>query len=411
MRRRQRPPVDWDGCNSGKIVEFRVNKSTGGSQRRASVAVVGNGQFVIAWESDGSGCDQFDIVAQAFNAGGSTSGSEYKINGKTTLTQKLPWLTELQKEQFVAVWESELQGGADSFDIAARLMSFPGTPVAAEFKVNHHTADYQGNPRAAVFGDGGGFVVVWDSDNQDGSVAGVYARRYSATGTAQENMEFQANTYTTGWQGRPAAATCLDGSTQIFWESDGQDGGTYGVYGQGILGSGAFFQTEYKVNTTGAGDQSGPAAAGLDTCGVLVAWASVSPGEATSAIASQLLTAAGVKDGSEVLVSPYATAAAGGVAAVYQPKGGFVVAFHRCAKTAPDGTGCDVYFQRLDAAGKIVGPEVQVNLHTTSHQRWPAVAAFQNGSFVVVWESVEQDGNEEGVYAQRFTKDGTRIYH
>ncbi len=403
--------VDWDGCNNGKIVEFRVNKVTGGSQRRASVAVLSGGSFVIAWESDGTGCDSFDVVAQMFSPQGGKTGSEIKINQKTTLTQQLPRLAALDNDRFVAVWESELAGGADSFDIAGRILDSGAAPVIDEIKVNTVAAQYQGNPLAVAFGEGDGFIVVWDSDGQDGSVAGVYARRFSESGVPVEVKEFQANTYTSGWQGRPAAATCLDGSTQIFWESDGQDGSSYGVYGQAVLGTGSFYQSEFKVNTTSAGDQSGPAAAGIDICGTLVAWASTSADGNSWAVASQLLTAGGVKSGPEVLVSPYSQVSVGSVAAAYQLTGGFVVAYQRCAVTAPEGEACNVHLQRLDGTGMKTGAELKVNQYTTFHQRIPAVATFEDGSFIVVWESVDQDGSKEGIYAQRFTKDGARIYH
>ena len=56
------------------------------------------------------------------------------------------------------------------------------------------------------------------------------------------------------------------------------------------------------------------------------------------------------------------------------------------------------------AAGALVraGGEFQVNTYTTSRQKTPAVAADQDGDFIVVWTSLEQDAQSWGVFAQRF---------
>ena len=42
---------------------------------------------------------------------------------------------------------------------------------------------------------GGGFVVTWTSDGQDGSGYGIYGQRYAADGTAV-GSEFRVNTFT-----------------------------------------------------------------------------------------------------------------------------------------------------------------------------------------------------------------------
>jgi hypothetical protein len=44
----------------------------------------------------------------------------------------------------------------------------------------------------------------------------------------------------------------------------------------------------------------------------------------------------------------------------------------------------------------------RVNTYTTETQRFPSVAANASGSFVVVWQSDEQDGPSYGVFGQRY---------
>ncbi|HWS74147.1 MAG TPA: hypothetical protein VN324_03295, partial [Quisquiliibacterium sp.] len=50
--------------------------------------------------------------------------------------------------------------------------------------------------------------------------------------------------------------------------------------------------------------------------------------------------------------------------------------------------------------------EFQVNTETFDHQASPAVAALAAGGWVVAWSSYGQDGDEMGVYAQRYAADG-----
>src|SRR3546814_15464156 len=53
--------------------------------------------------------------------------------------------------------------------------------ASVSFLVNSDRDRDQQRPAVARAPDGS-FVVAWDSDGQDGSVAGVYARRYDAQG-------------------------------------------------------------------------------------------------------------------------------------------------------------------------------------------------------------------------------------
>ncbi|GAB1459274.1 hypothetical protein MASR2M50_10480 [Thauera sp.] len=74
-------------------------------------------------------------------------------------------------------------------------------PPRGEFRVNTATSGAQYEPAVAML-EGGGFVVTWRSDNQDGSGAGVYAQRYAADGSALGG-EFRVNESIDGSQYQP----------------------------------------------------------------------------------------------------------------------------------------------------------------------------------------------------------------
>jgi hypothetical protein len=79
---------------------------------------------------------------------------------------------------------------------------------------------------------GGGFVVVWQSDKQDGSGFGVFGQRYDSDGIAQGG-ELQVNTFTTSGQQSPSVGASGPSQFVVVWESAAnQDGSGLGVFGQ-----------------------------------------------------------------------------------------------------------------------------------------------------------------------------------
>src|SRR5260370_28342098 len=53
-----------------------------------------------------------------------------------------------------------------------------------------------------------------------------------------------------------------------------------------------------------------------------------------------------------------------------------------------------------------VGGEFQVNTTTQDDQMAPSIAMTADGTFVISWQSHNQDGNGWGVYAQRYSNGG-----
>ncbi len=135
-------------------------------------------------------------------------GSAIVVNEYTTGVQRRSVIAGSDSGAFVVVWESEDQDG-DDFGIFARLFDSDGLPTSGEFQVNTYTTGGQTIPDVAMDPAGTGFVVVWSSTDfgggahQDGDLGGVFARVFDADGNPAGD-EFQVNTYTTGGQGSPA---------------------------------------------------------------------------------------------------------------------------------------------------------------------------------------------------------------
>jgi hypothetical protein len=77
----------------------------------------------------------------------------------------------------------------------------------------------------------GNFVVVWQSAGQDGDGWGIFGQRYDAAGLPQAS-EFRVNAYTTTTQFGPAVAMSAAENFVVVWRSFVQDGGGNGVFGQ-----------------------------------------------------------------------------------------------------------------------------------------------------------------------------------
>ena len=90
--------------------------------------------------------------------------------------------------------------------------------------------------------------------------------------------------------------------------------------------------------------------------------------------------------------------------------GGFVVVWNSLLQ---DGSGWGTFGQRFASSGAPLGPEFRVNSFTTSDQGYsgwrPAVAADPSGNFVIVWNGFLQDGAGFGVFGQRFASSGAPL--
>lgn len=75
-----------------------------------------------------------------------------------------------------------------------------------------------------------------------------------------------------------------------------------------------------------------------------------------------------------------------------------------------DGSAYGVFGQRFDGSGATLGSEFRVNTYTVSYQHLPRVAMEGDGDFVVVWlGGASQDGSFSGVFGRRFDSTGAAV--
>ncbi len=157
-----------------------------------------------------------------------------------------------------------------AFGVYGQRYDSSGVKSGVEFQVNTYTTNYQTFPSVAPLNDGG-FVATWQSSGQDGDSFGIYGQRYNST-SVKSGVEFQVNTYTTSDQEYPTVAPLNDGGFVVTWQSYGQDGDTDGIYGQRYDSTGVKSGVEFQINTYTASYQRSPTVAPLNDGGFVVTW-------------------------------------------------------------------------------------------------------------------------------------------
>ena len=341
----------YDGSWSGALVVNAKNAAIGGAA---------DGKFVVA---------SVDGFAQKYAADGKPEGSKFPFN--TTpfggeLGDAGEWpiaAASLPNGRFVIAWKSLDKQATQGSDVRAQVFkSEPGAKAGPELLVNTSVIGNQARPRIAAFSDNS-FAIIWeDNAGRDGDGSGIIGQWFDATGKPT-GSEIVVNGTTKGDQVLPSVSVDLtiDASNTtdlvvIAWIDNGDNGhiklARYDKNGKRDNGA-----MEQQVSETKTGEQFQPA------------------------LAAPRVTNLSLGDGS------------------------FVATW---ASENVDGAGYAVLARRYGVDGKVKGPQFQVNTFTADNQWRPDAAADQAGNFLIVWETVGEDGDLEGVYTQRYLNTGTK---
>ena len=275
----------YDASGNPVSAEFNVSTSSG-TQATPTIGATPGGGFVAVWEGYGSG-DSSGVFLQRYDASGTKIGGETLVNTTTTNTQADPAITVMDDGSFVIVWDGN--GTGDSSGVFGQRFDASGAKVGGEFRVNTATTGTQSDPAITTLSNGS-FVVTWQSAGQDGSGDGVYGQLYDASGTAIGG-EFRVNDTTANDQEAPNVAALADGGFMVVWESYGQDGSLEGVYAKRYDSGGTDVSGEVLINATTADDQYQPDIDVLNDGSVIVTWTADAQDGSGSGIYSQVYAA------------------------------------------------------------------------------------------------------------------------
>ncbi|MEI9905252.1 MAG: calcium-binding protein [Asticcacaulis sp.] len=328
-------------ANGHKIgSEIHLGTSTTGDQLLTGAAATPDGGYIVVW-MDGNG-GQDDTYMQRYDASGATVMPQTLVNTTTAGDQWWGHVAYLADNDFVVTWQT-------NSGLVMQLFDDDGGKIGGEIAINQ-TPGYKAFGGVVALTNGG-FVVTWESDNQDGSSAGVYMRQFDATGQAVTS-DLQVNTYTDNGQSNPKIAVLADGSYVVTWDSYGENGYGMGIYAQHFSYSGKV-GPEFEVSLGNPLDHTHPEIAALDDGGYVIVWA--------------------------------------------------------------EGIGTqNIWAQRYDADDHAVGGEMLAGSNVESGSDQIAVSGLPDGGFVVSWTSENIPGNEEvyqKVFAPATTLNGTQYLY
>ena len=274
-----------------------------------------------------------------------------------------------------------------------------------EFLVNSYTSSFQAQSQVAV-GEDGRFVVVWESNAQDGSDSGVAVRTFDTHGVAS-GPDRIVNETTDGLQARPAVAILANASVAVAWENV-TSGALPDVRIRVLSDDLVPIGSEIIVGEPGVGNDFGPSLTPTADGGFLLLWERFDPLLTESDVLARFYEANGVPRTPETQVNQFTPGLQRFATAAPLPDGDFIVVW---ASDGQDGSRFGAFGRRLSAQGDLLGTEFQINTYTPGPQIPSRVRTNTAGDFVVVWEGAGEsdEDNDGGIFARRFDKDGVAL--
>lgn len=439
----------YDAAANAFGAESLVNAGTQmGPQINPDVAMTAGGRTVVIWmgpdvpqgTEEGEGGHKPGIHAHIFNdAGLTTVGAAEVLLATYSAIEDQPSAAAMDAAgNYVVVWQSwEDTGDGSDFGIYAKLFQANGKPIDVNengldddrMLVNVTKAGSQSAPAVAM-DQAGNFVVAWQSALQDGSGAGIYARRYNASYKAWEpEGELLVNVVTVGDQAKPKVALDAAGNFVVVWQSqDGTNPDTSpstGIFGRrwDAALKGWSPQGEFRINAEVLYDQVAPVISMNAAGQFVVAWVGdngvlLNPLDSEKSIFVQWFDTNGqALLAADYLANKYVKDAQEHPALAIAPNGNFVAAWQSINQemnVEGVGNSWGVYANQfvVDAAAHTITrlngkDEFRVNETTDGPQRFPEVGIDQAGNFVVAWQSIRQDASSWAVLARQYNANGT----
>ena len=266
---------------------------------RPSVAQLENGEIVVTYTSLAGGVF-VPIVLRKFSPDGTPTGASSVLVDSENHSFLGPETLALSGGGSLTVFTAGGSLDGDSFGVFGQFADVSGAPIGLTFQINQTTESFQSSGDLTELDDGT-VVITWRSRNVDGSFYAVMARHYDSSGNPLGD-EFRVNQYRSMSQQNPDVTVLSDGTYVVTWESDGQDGSGDGVYARLFDADGTPRGSEFRVNTTVSNDQNSSSVAAIPNGGFVVVWMHEIVNDTTE-IRMQEYNAAGDRVGVETILA------------------------------------------------------------------------------------------------------------
>lgn len=390
---------DATGAKTGGEQALTATNTSFGSLNSATAAL-GTG-YLSVWQDNSQIATK--IVGQAFTASGEKSGESFTIATSGNFVGS-PVATALKDGGHVAAWVFSPSPG--TFGIAAQRFGADGATAGGQVEVAASGADFTALPDIAALPDGG-FAVSWQAQNATTSDNDVFARAFTADGTAA-GAAFRLNADSVGQQTYAEIAAGKNGQLLAIWTEQKAAGADFDIEGQAFASD---FDAPGKKPLQLAGDlKAGVAAGGTYT----LTAKDLGTVDATGAVSYVVSGVSGGRvqlKGTDKAVSTFTQAdlAAGEVVFV-QSGSSKTVAFSVAAKdddetTAPKAFSLSVKKTGLDPS-KVLAPKYDGGDHLVQEFEtpWLQVVRLAEGRSIAIWndspnlraQMLDEEGHASG---------------
>lgn len=279
-----------------------------------------------------------------------------------------------------------------------------------DVQINEFTASTQSRVSLDVDPEGRVFAA-WDSRRQEGGTYGVRGRVLDGSG-GYLTAESPLNTTTASMQQEPAVVW-LGSDPLAAWVSFGQDGDGRSIVVRGRSGE------EFVLNEETVGDQSELSLANLGEETAVAVWSSTD-GQGRS-IRGRMIDSSGRPIGSEFPINEDVTSTVSAertqraesqsvihrLPTVAACADQFVVAWDRFDNTLGDAAKFEVRARVFDRTGQPLGNEFAIGAGGVDEIE-PSAAMDPSGNFVLAWMHLDPE-TEYDPYHQRFDKNGRAL--
>ena len=215
----------------------RSTSTPGSSAGNGSVAVADDGSAVVVWRE---GVLERTVHLQRYNAAGSAVGGAVTVNSTGLFDQTHPSIAVDGQGNFIVAWEGN--GPGDASGVFAQKFNAAGVAVGGEFRLNQGTGGTQAQVSLAML-DLDNFVGVW-SGQGPGDASGVFSRQFGNLSYAPvitshggaETVALGVAENTTAVTTVTATDADLPAQTLVYTIAGGADAGLFTVgAGSGVL--------------------------------------------------------------------------------------------------------------------------------------------------------------------------------
>lgn len=354
-------------------------------------------------------------------------GPETVVNSYTAQWQEHPDIATLGNGDFVVVWDSFFsEGDEDPYYIAGQLYDAAGIPKGDEIVLSDPALEAR-YPSVTALGDGG-FAIGWEAGS--GSVLArtdIYTSSFNADFSVRSAPARVSPAIDDDFYGAEAAALA-GGRYVVFYTGDEtQADGTFaddGIYGRIIGTDGRPTGGAFKVNATGRDAQQNPKAAQLSNGNTVVIWDSESTsinsvGNGIDDVRARIYGPDGLPVGPEFRIAPENDGVAGGfnltkteISVAALSGGRFVATWYNTELDfyANGDTSYQILGRIFGPDGTPQGPIFKANTTDDSVPDHSGVAGLDGGGFVVVWDHPSRvAGVGDDVFGQLYSDTGRRI--